>query len=84
MNKNSIKDDELEKVNGGTQKENNDLYRIFGTSDLSVIKDMLLQRGIDAFLNDDPTDNVYVMRDARKQLNHKQLMDLIYKELYHL
>ncbi len=79
MNKNSIKDDELEKVNGGTRKENIDLYKAFGTFDDIQIEDILMEHGIYADLRDDQ-GNTYLYIKNGETVSHEELMNMIRNE----
>ena len=76
MNKNSIKDDELENVNGGTQWEIRRLQSALGTSDIGKIKDILLKHEIDADLRNDE-DNTYVNVRTGKFIRHDEVLELI-------
>ena len=77
MTRNSIKDDELEKVNGGTQSQTNELRSVFQIGEKYVIKYILFEHGIDANLYDDANKNSYVIRETGEKLRHHELMDLI-------
>ena len=79
MNNNSIKDDELEKVNGGTGNETNELRSVFQTVDTNKIKFILSQHGIEAYLYEDSLENRYVMKETGEELIHRQLINLIMK-----
>ena len=77
MNSNGIKDDELEKVNGGKKGETNELRNIFNTGSVVDIKSILSQHGIEAHIFDDCNQNKYVVKDTGKKLDHQQLINLI-------
>ena len=76
MNKNSIKDDELEKVNGGTQWEIRRLQNALGITDVRKIKDILLKHEIDADLRNDE-NNTYVNVRTGKLIRHEEVLELI-------
>ena len=76
MNKNSIKDDELENVNGGSRWEIRRLQSALGTSDIGKIRGILLKHEIDADLRNDE-DNTYVNVRTGELLEHKQVLKLI-------
>ena len=76
MNKNSIKDDELENVNGGTQWEIRRLQNALGTSDIGKIRGILLKHEIDADLRNDE-DNTYVNVRTGELIKHEQVLKLI-------
>ena len=79
MNRNSIKDDELENVNGGTQKENIDLYKAFETFDIYEIEDILSNNGIESDLRNDK-DNTYLDFRTGRPVTHEELMEMIRSE----
>ncbi len=76
MNKNSIKDDELEKVNGGRQWEIRGLQNALGITDVGKIKDILLKHEIDADLRSDQ-DNIYVNVRTGELIRHEEVLELI-------
>ena len=78
MNKNSLKDDELENVNGGRRWEIRGLQDALGISDLEEIKSILLKHEIDADLSKDQ-DNTYVNVRTGELIKHEQVIDLIKK-----
>ena len=79
MNNNYLKDDELEKVNGGRRTETDELHRVFHTGNINNIKRILSEHGIEADIFNDSNDNIYVIKGTAQALTHKQLMELIYK-----
>ena len=76
MNKNSIKDDELENVNGGTQWEIRRLQSALGTSDIGKIRGILLKHEIDADLRNDEY-NTYVNVRTGELIRHEEVLELI-------
>ncbi len=87
MNRNSIKDDELENVNGGTRKEIYDLSSALlrSEADVSRIQRFLEQHGIIALLNDDEyTTNMYKNMKTNEKITHEELIELIKKNRWHL
>ncbi len=82
MNKNTIKDDDLENVSGGTQKEIADLKKAFACQGLdpNSIKRALIKHGIDASLYDnDHRKNIYRDKTTDEKLTHEQVIELIKK-----
>ena len=79
MNRNCIKDDELENVNGGRRTETDELHRVFHTGNINNIKRILSEHGIETNIFNDSNDNIYVIKGTTQALTHKQLMELIYK-----
>ena len=87
MTRNSIKDDELESVNGGNCQELNDLAVWLGLQSLDVgaIKYFLNTHGIDACLYDNQyTRNWYVNRETGQYIRHDELMEMIKKNHWHM
>ena len=87
MNKNSIKDDELEKVNGGTWEENDELNLALHTpgANIGFLKSFLDKHGIYAELHDSQfTDNIYVNKETNERLTHEQLIELIEKNQWYM
>ncbi len=87
MNRNSIKDDELENVNGGTRKEIYDLSSALlrSEADVSRIQRFLEQHCIIALLNDDEyTTNMYKNMKTNEKITHEELIELIKKNRWHL
>ena len=82
MNKNSIKDEELENVNGGNRQELIDLAVWLGqqTLDVGAIEQFLKYHGIKADLyGDQTTPNFYFNEETRQPIRHDELMELIKK-----
>ena len=87
MNNNSIKDDELENVNGGNQQELIDLAAWLGQQTLNVraIEHFLNNHGIKACLYDDQTiHNFYVNEETGQYIKHDELMEMIKKNRWHM
>ena len=87
MNKNSLKDNELENVNGGTWEENDELRSALHMpgADVGFLKSFLDQHGIYADLHDSEfTDNRYVNRETNELLTHEQLIELIEENHWYL
>ena len=76
MNRNSLKDDELENVNGGTQWEIRRLQSALGITDVGKIKDILLKHEIDADLRSGQ-DNIYVDVRTGELIRHEEVLELI-------
>ncbi len=87
MNKNSIKDDELENVSGGNRQELVDLAVWLGqqTLDVRAIERFLNKHGIDANLyGDQYRRNSYRNRETGQYIRHDELMELIKKNRWHM
>lgn len=87
MNRNSIKDNELENVNGGNQQELIDLADWLGQQTLNVgaIEQFLKYHGIKACLYDDQTiHNLYFNEETGQYIKHDELMEMIKKNRWHM
>ena len=86
MNRNSIKDDELEKVNGGNQQELMDLADCLRqqTLDVGALEKFLNKHGIEAYLHDSQyRTNSYKNKETGERLTHEQVIELIKKNRWH-
>lgn len=74
MNKNRIKDDELENVNGGTHRELSELFHTLKipVGDIGKLRHFLEQHDIKAVLYDDQiTTNVYINMKTNEDITHE-------------
>ena len=80
MNKNSIKDDELDKVNGGTSQEIAELSYTLKTSNVGIetLKNILKTHGIKANLYDGLyLENIYKNIETNERISHDELIKMI-------
>ncbi len=87
MNNNSIKDDELENVNGGNRQELMDLAAWLRQQNLDVraIERFHDKHGIDAYLcGDQYRRNSYRNRETGQYIRHDELMELIKKNRWNM
>lgn len=87
MNKNSIKDDELDKVNGRTSQEIAELSYTLKKSNVGIetLKNILKTHGIKANLYDGQyLDNIYKNIETNERISHDELIKMIVENEWYM
>ncbi|MBR0419523.1 MAG: hypothetical protein IJI66_10160 [Erysipelotrichaceae bacterium] len=87
MNKNSIKDDELDKVNGRTSQEIAELSYTLKKSNVGIetLKNILKTHGIKANLYDGQyLENIYKNIETNERISHDELIKMIVENEWYM